>query len=85
MVLTELQYQYVIDSVARLRLTVSERYKVHNEENEHRILSIFGQMGIDPELPKCRQCDGYYWSKVMLSKIEPLIKEYENQIGSPQR
>ena len=85
MVLTELQYQYVIDSVARLRLTVSERYKVHNEENEHRILSIFDQIGIDPELPKCRQCDGYYWSKVMLSKIEPLIKEYEDKISNAQR
>lgn len=73
MVLSELQYQYVADSVMRLRLTVSERYKVHNEEDENRILSVLNQVGIDPELPKCKTCDGYYWSKVMLSKIEPLI------------
>lgn len=83
MVLTELQYQYVIDSVARLRLTVSERYRVHNPDDENRLISIFDQMGIDPELPPCKQCDGYYWSKVMLGKIEPLINEYENQVSKP--
>jgi hypothetical protein len=77
MELNEFQYLYVIDSVKRFRLTVSEKYQVHSPDDENRILAVLDQLGINPELPNCKKCDGLYYSKVLLSKINQLVLNYE--------
>ena len=81
MELNEFQYLYLIDSVKRLRLTVSEKYQVHNPNDEDRILSVLDQHGINPELPNCKKCDGLAWSKQLLKSINQLILNYESNIS----
>jgi len=77
MELNEFQYLYLIDSVKRLRLTVSEKYQVHSPDDENRILAVLDQLGINPELPNCKKCDGLAWSKQLIKSINQLVLNYE--------
>jgi len=79
MVMNDFQYLYIIESVKRLRLTVSEKYMVHNMEDENKILAVIDQLGIQAAMPSCRKCDGLAWSKQLLNAVNQLISNYENK------
>lgn len=77
MELTDLQYQYLEGAIGRYRLTLSEKYKVWNDEDFNRAFSVREQLGITlPILKFCSQC-GIEYSISIFEPLNRLMKEYE--------
>lgn len=75
--LTETQYQYLKPSIDRYRLTISEQYKVWNDEDFNRAMNVREQLGIsDPLMKFCSQC-GIEYSHSIFKQLDELVKEYE--------
>ena len=77
MELTQTQYELIVDSIARYRLTMSERFMVFNDEDIHRANVLRKDLGIDEPLPKCSSCDGLAYSEALFGKLNQLVIEYE--------
>lgn len=75
--LTDLQYQYLEGAIGRYRLTLSEKYKVWNDEDFNRAITVREQMGITEPITKfCSQC-GIEYSQSIFEPLNKLMKEYE--------
>ena len=77
MELTQTQYELIVDSIARYRLTMSERFMVYNDEDIHRANVLRKDLGIDEPLPKCSSCDGLAYSEALFGKLNQLVINYE--------
>ena len=77
MELTQVQYELIIDSIKRYRLTMSERFMVYNDEDIHKANVLRKDLGIDDPLPKCSSCDGLAYSEALFGKLNQLVINYE--------
>ena len=77
MELTQVQYELIIDSIKRYRLTMSERFMVYNDEDIHRANVLRKDLGINEPLPKCSSCDGLAYSEALFGQLNKLVIEYE--------
>ncbi len=79
MELTETQYRYLEGTIGRYRLTVSERYKIWNDDDFNRAMNVREQLGINDALMKfCSQC-GIEYSHSIFKQLDDLMKEYESR------
>ena len=78
MVLTQTQYELIVDSIGRYRLTMSERFKVFNDEDIHRANVLRKDLGIEGE-PVCMSCNGLAYSEALFGELNQLVIEYENK------
>ena len=79
MELTQTQYELIVDSIARYRLTMSERFMVYNDEDIHKANVLRKDLGIDEPLPKCSSCDGLAYSEALFGKLNQLVINYEQK------
>jgi hypothetical protein len=79
MELTQVQYELIIDSIKRYRLTMSERFMVYNDEDIHKANVLRKDLGITEPLPKCSSCDGLAYSEALFGQLNQLVIEYENK------
>ena len=77
MELTQTQYELIVDSIARYRLTMSERFMVFNDEDIHKANVLRKDLGIDEPLPKCSSCDGLAYSEALFGELNKLVIQYE--------
>lgn len=77
MELTDLQYQYLEGTIGRYRLTISEQYKVWNDDDFNRAIVVREQLGItDPITKFCSQC-GIEYTISIFEPLNQLMKQYE--------
>lgn len=80
MELTETQYRYLEGAIGRYRLTISEQYKVWNDNDFDRAMTVREQLGINDPLTKfCRHC-GMEYSVSIFGKLDELMKQYETNL-----
>jgi len=77
MELTEFQYQYVVGSANKIKLTVSEKYLVHSPEDWNRVINVLEQLNAVPEMSSCVKCDGYQRAMAANKAIQKFINQYE--------
>jgi hypothetical protein len=77
MELTKVQYELIIDSIKRYRLTMSERFMVYHDEDIHKANVLRKDLGINEPLPKCSSCDGLAYSEALFGELNKLVIEYE--------
>ena len=77
MELTKAQYEILQGPIMRYRLTMSERYKVFNDNDEHIAKVLRNDLGINAPLPNCSSCDGLAWSEALFGDLNKLFIEYE--------
>jgi len=77
MVLTQTQYELIVDSIKRYRLTMSERFMIYNDEDQHKAKVLRNDLGIDTPLPNCSSCNGLAYSEALFGELNQLVIEYE--------
>jgi hypothetical protein len=77
MELTQTQYELIVDSIGRYRLTMSERFMIYNDEDIHRANVLRKDLGIDTPLPTCSSCNGLAYSEALFGQLNQLVIEYE--------
>jgi hypothetical protein len=77
MVLTQTQYELIVDSIGRYRLTMEHRFMVYNDEDIHKANVLRKDLGITEPLPKCSSCDGLAYSEALFGELNKLVIEYE--------
>jgi len=77
MELSKMQYELIVDSIGRYRLTMSERFMVYNDEDQHKARVLRNDLGIDTPLPNCSSCDGLAYSEALFGELNKLVIEYE--------
>jgi len=81
MELTKAQYEILQEPLMRYRLTMSERFKVFNDNDIHIAKVLRNDLGINAPLPKCSSCDGLAWSEALFGDLNKLFIEYENKLN----
>ena len=77
MELSKTQYELIVDSIGRYRLTMSERFMVYHDEDQHRAKVLRKDLGIDTPLPNCSSCDGLAYSEALFGELNKLVIKYE--------
>jgi hypothetical protein len=77
MELTQTQYELIVDSISRYRLTMEHRFMVYHDEDIHKANVLRKDLGITEPLPKCSSCDGLAYSEALFGDLNKLIIEYE--------
>jgi hypothetical protein len=77
MELTQTQYELLIDSIGRYRLTMEHRFMVYHDEDIHIANVLRKDLGITEPLPKCSSCDGLAYSEALFGDLNKLVIEYE--------
>jgi hypothetical protein len=77
MVLTQTQYELIVDSIARYRLTMTHRFMVYNDNDIHIANVLRKDLGINEPLPKCSSCDGLAYSEALFGELNKLVIKYE--------
>ena len=80
MELSKTQYELIVDSISRYRLTMEHRFMVYNDEDIHKANVLRKDLGITEPLPKCSSCDGLAYSEALFGQLNQLVIEYENKI-----
>ena len=78
MVLNQTQYELIVDSIGRYRLTMEHRFMVYNDEDIHKANVLRKDLGIDGE-PVCMSCDGLAYSEALFGELNKLVIEYEQR------
>ena len=76
MELTPTQYELIVDSISRYRLTMEHRFMVYNDEDIHKANVLRKDLGIAGE-PVCMSCDGLAYSEALFGELNKLVIEYE--------
>ena len=76
MELTQTQYELIVDSIGRYRLTMEHRFMVYNDEDIHKANVLRKDLGIAGE-PVCMSCDGLAYSESLFGELNKLVIEYE--------
>jgi hypothetical protein len=77
MELSKTQYELIVDSIGRYRLTMEHRFMVYNDEDIHKANVLRKDLGINEPLPKCSSCDGLAYSEALFGDLNKLVIEYE--------
>jgi hypothetical protein len=77
MELSKTQYELIVDSIGRYRLTMEHRFMVFNDEDIHKANVLRKDLGITEPLPKCSSCDGLAYSEALFGDLNKLVIEYE--------
>jgi hypothetical protein len=77
MVLSKTQYELIVDSIGRYRLTMEHRFMVYHDEDIHIANVLRKDLGITEPLPKCSSCDGLAYSEALFGDLNKLVIEYE--------
>ena len=77
MELSKTQYELIVDSISRYRLTMEHRFMVFNDEDIHKANVLRKDLGINEPLPKCSSCDGLAYSEALFGELNKLVIEYE--------
>ena len=77
MELSKTQYELIVDSIGRYRLTMEHRFMVFNDEDIHKANVLRKDLGINEPLPKCSSCDGLAYSEALFGELNKLVIEYE--------
>jgi hypothetical protein len=77
MELSETQYELIVDSISRYRLTMEHRFMVYHDEDIHIANVLRKDLGITEPLPKCSSCDGLAYSEALFGDLNKLVIEYE--------
>lgn len=82
MELSKLQYEYIVESIKRFRLTVQHKIKIFNDNDLERLFVLKDQLGIiDANNNRCRSCDPYSTAVEQFSSVEKMVTEYESKNG----
>jgi hypothetical protein len=76
MELSKMQYELIVDSISRYRLTMEHRFMVYNDEDIHKANVLRKDLGIAGE-PVCMSCDGLAYSEQLFGELNKLVIEYE--------
>ena len=76
MELTKAQYELIVDSIGRYRLTMEHRFMVYNDEDIHKANVLRKDLGIAGE-PVCMSCDGLAYSEALFGELNKLVIKYE--------
>jgi len=76
MELTQTQYELIVDSIGRYRLTMEHRFMVYNDEDIHKANVLRKDLGIAGE-PVCMSCDGLAYSESLFGELNKLVIDYE--------
>jgi hypothetical protein len=76
MELTPTQYELIVDSIGRYRLTMEHRFMVYTDEDIHKANVLRKDLGIAGE-PVCMSCDGLAYSEALFGELNKLVIEYE--------
>lgn len=76
MELSQTQYELIVDSISRYRLTMEHRFMVYNDEDIHKANVLRKDLGIAGE-PVCMSCDGLAYSESLFGELNKLVIEYE--------
>ena len=77
MELSKTQYELIVDSISRYRLTMEHRFMVYNDNDIHIANVLRKDLGINEPLPKCSSCDGLAYSEALFGDLNKLVIEYE--------
>ena len=77
MVLSQTQYELIVDSITRYRLTMEHRFMVYHDEDIHKANVLRKDLGITEPLPKCSSCDGLAYSEALFGQLNQLVINYE--------
>jgi hypothetical protein len=77
MVLSQTQYELIVDSITRYRLTMEHRFMVFNDEDIHKANVLRKDLGITEPLPNCSSCDGLAYSEALFGQLNQLVINYE--------
>jgi hypothetical protein len=77
MELSKTQYELIVDSISRYRLTMEHRFMVYHDEDIHKANVLRKDLGITEPLPKCSSCDGLAYSEALFGELNKLVIEYE--------
>jgi hypothetical protein len=77
MELSKTQYELIVDSISRYRLTMEHRFMVYHDEDIHIANVLRKDLGITEPLPKCSSCDGLAYSEALFGDLNKLVIEYE--------
>jgi hypothetical protein len=77
MELSKTQYELIVDSIGRYRLTMEHRFMVFNDEDIHKANVLRKDLGINEPLPKCSSCDGLAYSEALFGDLNKLVIKYE--------
>jgi hypothetical protein len=77
MELSKMQYELIVDSIGRYRLTMEHRFMVYNDEDIHKANVLRKDLGINEPLPNCSSCDGLAYSESLFGELNKLVIEYE--------
>ncbi len=77
MELSKTQYELIVDSIGRYRLTMEHRFMVYNDEDIHKANVLRKDLGINEPLPKCSSCDGLAYSEALFGQLNKLVINYE--------
>jgi hypothetical protein len=76
MELSQTQYELIVDSIGRYRLTMEHRFMVYNDEDIHKANVLRKDLGIAGE-PVCMSCDGLAYSEALFGELNKLVINYE--------
>jgi hypothetical protein len=76
MELTKAQYELIVDSIGRYRLTMEHRFMVFTDEDIHKANVLRKDLGIAGE-PVCMSCDGLAYSEALFGELNKLVIKYE--------
>jgi hypothetical protein len=76
MELSKMQYELIVDSISRYRLTMEHRFMVYNDEDIHKANVLRKDLGIEGE-PVCSSCDGLAYSEALFGELNKLVINYE--------
>jgi hypothetical protein len=79
MVLSKTQYELIVDSIGRYRLTMEHRFMVYHDEDIHKANVLRKDLGITEPLPKCSSCDGLAYSEALFGELNKLVINYEQK------
>lgn len=72
-----MQYNYLQGAIGRYRLTMSQRFKVWNDDDFNRAMNVREQLGIHDPLTKfCKHC-GLEYSESIFGRLNELFTKYE--------
>jgi hypothetical protein len=77
MELSQTQYELIVDSITRYRLTMEHRFMVYNDEDIHKANVLRKDLGITEPLPNCSSCDGLAYSEALFGQLNQLVINYE--------
>jgi hypothetical protein len=77
MELSKTQYELIVDSISRYRLTMEHRFMVYHDEDIHKANVLRKDLGITEPLPKCSSCDGLAYSEALFGDLNKLVINYE--------